>query len=75
MIIEASVVAILVAAEQDRRPVRRQVYTQPSWLPVGNFPGGFASAPIVTFSVAILFRTGREHHAPITLSCGNFIAL
>ena len=41
-----------------------KLYTQPSWLPVMEFPWWICFGTIVTFSVAILFRTGREHHAP-----------
>src|SRR5207249_4654412 len=41
-----------------------QLYTQPSWLPVLVFPWWICFGTIVTFSVAILFRTGREHHPP-----------
>jgi SSS family solute:Na+ symporter len=40
-------------------------YTQPSWLPVMEFPWWICSGTIVTFLVAILFRTGREHHPPV----------
>ena len=38
-----------------------KLYTQPSWLPVMEFPWWICFGTIVTFSVAILFRTGREH--------------
>src|SRR6478672_5209879 len=41
-----------------------ELYTQPSWLPVMEFPWWICFGTIVTFSVAILFRTGREHQAP-----------
>jgi Na+/proline symporter len=34
-------------------------YTQPSWLPVMEFPWWICFGTIVTFCVAILFRTGR----------------
>lgn len=44
-----------------------QLYTQPSWLPVMEFPWWIFFGTVVTFSVAILFRTGREHHAPLSL--------
>jgi SSS family transporter len=37
-------------------------YRQPSWLPVMEFPWWICFGTIVTFSVAILFRTGREHN-------------
>jgi SSS family solute:Na+ symporter len=40
-------------------------YAQPSWLPVMEFPWWICFGTIVTFSVAILFRTGREHHPPV----------
>jgi SSS family transporter len=41
-------------------------YTQPNWLPVMEFPWWICFGTIVTFSVAILFQTGREHHPPVT---------
>ena len=41
-----------------------KLYTQPSWLPVMEFPGWICFGTIVTFSVAIVFRTGREQHPP-----------
>jgi SSS family transporter len=41
-----------------------QLYQQPNWLPVMQFPWWICFGTIVTFSVAILFRTGREHHPP-----------
>jgi Na+/proline symporter len=37
-------------------------YPQPNWLPVMAFPWWISFGTIVTFFVAILFRTGREHH-------------
>ena len=37
-------------------------YPQPNWLPVMEFPWWICFGTIVTFSVAILFRTGREDH-------------
>ncbi|HET9417928.1 MAG TPA: sodium:solute symporter [Chthoniobacterales bacterium] len=40
-------------------------YTQPTWLPLMEFPWWICFGTIVTFSVAILFRTGHEHHLPI----------
>jgi Na+/proline symporter len=43
-----------------------KLYTQPSWLPVMEFPWWICFGTIVTFSVAILFRTGREHHATVS---------
>ena len=41
-----------------------KLYTQPNWLPVMAFPWWICFGTIVTFSVAILFRSGDEHHAP-----------
>ena len=41
-----------------------KLYTQPSWLPVMEFPWWICFGTIVTFSVAIVFRTGREQHPP-----------
>src|SRR5437588_3072842 len=38
-----------------------QLYPQPSWLPVLVFPWWICFGTIVTFCVAVLFRTGREH--------------
>src|SRR5713226_6949393 len=39
-------------------------YIKPAWLPAMEFPWWICFGTIVTFSVAILFRTGREHHPP-----------
>src|SRR5437667_12535536 len=39
-----------------------KLYVQPGWLPVMEFPWWICFGTIVTFFVAILFRTGREHH-------------
>src|SRR5262245_2378900 len=41
-----------------------KLYTQPTWLPVMEFPWWICFGTIVTFCVAVLFRTGREHHPP-----------
>src|SRR5205809_3612822 len=41
-----------------------KLYEQPNWLPVMEFPWWICFGTIITFCVAILFRTGREHHAP-----------
>jgi solute:Na+ symporter, SSS family len=41
-----------------------KLYTQPSWLPVMEFPWWICFGTIVTFSVAILFRTGRDNARP-----------
>jgi solute:Na+ symporter, SSS family len=39
-----------------------KLYRQPEWLPVMEFPWWICFGTIVTFFVAILFRTSREHH-------------
>jgi Na+/proline symporter len=41
-----------------------QLYSQPEWLPVMEFPWWICFGTIVTFFVAILFRTTRDHHPP-----------
>jgi Na+/proline symporter len=43
-----------------------KLYMQPGWLPVMEFPWWICFGTIVTFSVAILFKTSREHRAPIS---------
>src|SRR5438105_7898433 len=44
--------------------VGAKLYEQPSWLPVMEFPWWICFGTIVTFLVAILFRTDRERHPP-----------
>jgi SSS family solute:Na+ symporter len=41
-----------------------KLYTQPSWLPVMEFPWWICFGTIVTFSVAILFRTHTDISRP-----------
>src|SRR5437773_1509098 len=41
-----------------------KLYTQPGWLPVMEFPWWICFGTIVTFCVAILFRTGPEQRTP-----------
>jgi len=41
-----------------------KLYTQPSWLPVMEFPWWIFFGTVVTFSVAILFRTSRNISKP-----------
>src|SRR5437762_6769381 len=41
-----------------------KIYHQPDWLPVMEFPWWICFGSIVTFSVAVLFRTGREYQPP-----------
>jgi SSS family transporter len=41
-----------------------KLYTQPTWLPVMEFPWWICFGTIVTFFIAILFRTTHEHQPP-----------
>jgi Na+/proline symporter len=41
-----------------------KLYTQPSWLPVMEFPWWICFGTIVTFSVAVLFRSGTDNSRP-----------
>jgi SSS family solute:Na+ symporter len=43
-------------------PLVYPLYTQPNWLPLMEFPWWICFGTIVTFLVAILFRTGHDHH-------------
>src|SRR5256886_2085675 len=47
-----------------------KLYPQPSWLPVIEFPWWICFGSIVTFCVAILFRTERDH-SPLPLVNGG----
>jgi SSS family transporter len=40
------------------------LYNQPSWLPLMEFPWWICFGTIVTFSVAILFRSGADNSRP-----------
>ena len=63
MIIGFIVVAILSGLPNNVAGIfGTRLYTQPDWLPVMEFPWWICFGTIVTFSVAILFRTTREHH-------------
>ncbi|HZS18619.1 MAG TPA: sodium:solute symporter [Candidatus Udaeobacter sp.] len=65
MIIGFIVVAILSGLPNNIAGIfGGQLYTQPTWLPLMEFPWWICFGTIVTFLVAILFRTGREHHPP-----------
>ena len=65
MIIGFIVVAILSGLPNGIASIfGAQLYTQPNWLPVLAFPWWICFGTIVTFFIAILFRTGREHHPP-----------
>jgi Na+/proline symporter len=41
-----------------------KLYVQPSWLPLMEFPWWICFGTIVTFSVAVLFRTSRSISGP-----------
>jgi solute:Na+ symporter, SSS family len=41
-----------------------KLYTQPSWLPVMEFPWWICFGTIVTFSVAVLFRSSADNSRP-----------
>ena len=67
MIIGFVVVAILSGLPNSIAGIfGTKLYLQPSWLPVMEFPWWICFGTIVTFSVAILFRTRHEHHPPAT---------
>src|SRR5213593_672875 len=62
MIIGFIVVAILSGLPNNiARIFGGKLYPQPSWLPLMEFPWWICFGTIVTFSLAILFKTGREH--------------
>ena len=63
MIIGFIVVAILSGLPNNIAGIfGGKLYTQPTWLPVMEFPWWICFGTIVTFLIAILFRTGHEHH-------------
>jgi solute:Na+ symporter, SSS family len=65
MIIGFAVVAIVSGLPNNiARIFGTKFYEQPAWLPLMEFPWWICCGTIVTFSVAILFRTGREHQPP-----------
>src|SRR5947207_2749980 len=66
MIIGFLVVAILSGLPNNIAGIfGTRFYTQPSWLPVMEFPWWICFGTIVTFLVAILFRTDREDHPSV----------
>src|SRR5216110_1110526 len=65
MIIGFIVVAILSGLPNNVAGIfGRKLYAQPSWLPVMEFPWWICFGTIVTFCVAVLFQTSREHQPP-----------
>src|SRR6059036_1417008 len=66
MIVGFTVVAILSGLPNGIAGIfSTQLYKQPAWLPVLAFPWWICFGTIVTFSVAVLFRTGHEHHPSV----------
>jgi solute:Na+ symporter, SSS family len=62
MVIGFAIVAILSGLPNNIATMfGTKLYTQPTWLPVMEFPWWICFGTIVTFLVAILFRTGDEH--------------
>src|SRR6266404_5124432 len=62
MIIGFIVVAILSGLPNNIASLfAGKLYTQPTWLPVMKFPWWICFGTIVTFFVAISFRSSREH--------------
>src|SRR5881396_1375701 len=49
----------------------RKLYAQPSWLPVMEFPWWICFGTIITFCVAVLFQTSREHRSGAPLDGGR----
>jgi SSS family solute:Na+ symporter len=43
-----------------------KVYMQPGWLPVMEFPWWICFGTIATFSIAILFKSTRDHRPPVS---------
>src|SRR5881296_2346545 len=67
MIIGFVVVAILSGLPNSIANIfGTKLYPQPAWLPVMEFPWWICFGTIVTFCVAILFKTRREHHGEAT---------
>src|SRR5213593_3507579 len=64
MIIGFIVVAILSGLPNNiARIFGGKLYPQPSWLPLMEFPWWICFGTIVTFCVAVLFQTSREHRS------------
>ena len=70
----AMIVGFIVVAILSGLPNRiaglfgENLYEQPDWLPVMEFPWWICFGTIVTFCVAILFPTDRGHQAPVASS-------
>jgi SSS family solute:Na+ symporter len=65
MIVGFIVVAILSGLPNNIAGIfGSKLYEQPSWLPLMEFPWWIFFGTLVTFSIAIFFKTGREHSPP-----------
>jgi len=72
MIIGFIVVAILSGLPNNIAGIfGGKLYAQPSWLPVMEFPWWICFGTIVTFCVAVLFHTSREHRSGAPLDGGR----
>ena len=61
MLIGFTVVAVLSNLPNDvAKMFGTQLYTPPSWLPIIEFPWRIAFGTVVTFAVAVCFRTDPE---------------
>ena len=66
MLVGFVVVAILSGLPNNiARIFGTSAYTQPSWLPVMEFPWWICFGTIVTFFVAVMFKTKRAMPAPV----------
>ena len=66
MIIGFAVVAILSGLPNNIAGIfGGKLYPQPSWLPLMEFPWWICFGSIVTFCVALLFKTRREQRPPV----------
>jgi solute:Na+ symporter, SSS family len=71
MIIGFIVVAILSGLPNNLAGIfGSKLYAQPNWLPVMEFPWWICFGTIVTFCVAVLFKTSREYR-PLSLDADH----
>src|SRR5437016_158544 len=72
MIIGFIVVAVLSGLPNNVAGIfGRKLYAQPTWLPLMEFPWWICFGTIVTFCVAVLFQTSREHRSGAPLDGGR----
>jgi solute:Na+ symporter, SSS family len=71
MVIGFIVVAILSGLPNNLAGIfGSKLYAQPNWLPVMEFPWWICFGTIVTFCVAVLFKTSREYR-PLSLDADH----